>query len=60
MKEKHVRMALVNMAGIIILFAILMVLCKSGVLSNYIKGILMVCCIAVIMACSLNITVGYH
>ncbi len=59
MKNVHVRSTIYNLAGVIIIFGILVGLCQTGVLSNYIKGILMVCCIAIIMACSLNITVGY-
>lgn len=57
-KEKRKGM-IINLAGVLILFGVLVVLCETGMLSNYIKGILMVCGIAVIMACSLNITVGY-
>lgn len=49
---------LINLTGVLVLFAILVFFCENG-LSDYIKGILMVCCIAVIMAASLNITVGY-
>lgn len=48
-----------NCVGVLLLFGILVVLCETGTLSSYIKGILMVSAIAVIMACSLNITVGY-
>lgn len=57
-KEKLKGM-IMNLTGVLILFGILVVLCETGALSGYIKGILMVCGIAVIMACSLNITVGY-
>lgn len=50
---------LMNLIGVIVLFVILVILNESGVLSSYVSGILMVCGIAVIMASSLNITVGY-
>ena len=59
MKKERIHATLINFVSILIIFGILVGLCATGTLSNYIKGILMVCCIAIIMACSLNITVGY-
>ena len=44
--------------GIVVLFGILMGVCESGLASSYIKGILMTCCIAIIMTTSLNLTIG--
>lgn len=57
--KKQMKAMILNFICIVIIFGILVGLCETGTLSNYIKGILMVCCIAIIMACSLNITVGY-
>lgn len=57
-KEKK-KGILLNFAVVLLLYVILYVLCEGRVLSDYVKGILMVCCISVIMATSLNITVGY-
>ena len=59
MKNKGSKTSWLNILLILVLFGILVFLCEMGVLSNYIKGILMVCCISIIMACSLNVTVGY-
>lgn len=59
MPKEKVKSSVLNLAGVALLFVLLLVLCESGSLSDYIKGILMVCCISVIMACSLNITVGF-
>ncbi len=59
MKKNQLKATLLNFICILCVFGILVGLCESGILSNYIKGILMVCCISIIMACSLNITVGY-
>ena len=50
---------IVNLAGVLLLFLLLVILRETGALSNYISGVLMVCGIAIIMASSLNITVGY-
>ena len=57
-KEKGKAM-IVNLAGVLLLFLLLVILRETGALSNYISGVLMVCGIAIIMASSLNITVGY-
>lgn len=57
-KEKR-KSSCINLLGILVLFVVLVGLCETGTLSDYVKGILMVCCISIIMATSLNITVGY-
>ncbi len=59
MKKSSIKSSLINLVVLIIVFGILIVLCEFDILSNYIRGILMVCCISIIMACSQNITVGY-
>ena len=41
-----------------IVFGILVAVCETGAISLYVKGILMTCCIAVIMTTSLNLTIG--
>lgn len=58
-KKKRIHSSLINTISILLLFLLLVFLCQAGILSDYIKGILMVSCIAIIMATSLNITVGY-
>ena len=54
MKQSYIVCAV----GIAVLFGLLMAVCESGAANTYIKGILMTCCIAVIMTTSLNLTVG--
>ena len=49
---------LVCAIGVVALFGILMGVCESGMASTYIKGIMMTCCIAIIMTTSLNLTIG--
>ena len=44
--------------GVLVLFGILVAVCETGAISLYVKGILMTCCIAVIMTTSLNLTIG--
>ena len=48
---------LVCAIGVVALFGILMGVCESGMASTYIKGIMMTCCIAIIMTTSLNLTI---
>ena len=49
---------LVCAVGIVVLFGILMGVCETGAVSLYVKGVIMTCCIAVIMTTSLNLTIG--
>ena len=49
---------LVCAIGVAVLFGLLMAVCETGVASLYVKGIIMTCCIAVIMTTSLNLTIG--
>ena len=49
---------LVCAIGVAALFAVLMGVCETGVVSLYVKGVLMTCCIAIIMTTSLNLTIG--
>lgn len=44
--------------GVLVLFSILVAVCETGAISLYVKGVLMTCCIAVIMTTSLNLTIG--
>lgn len=44
--------------GVLVLFGILVAVYETGAISLYVKGILMTCCIAVIMTTSLNLTIG--
>ena len=57
--QRKAKNPLVNLIGIIVAFAVLVVLVRTGVVSTYISGILMTICISIIMATSLNIATGF-
>lgn len=50
---------LINTVAIVLIFIILSVLTNVGVLNKYLQGIVMLICINIILATSLNITTGF-
>lgn len=62
MPKEKLKSYLVNLAGVLILFALLGLLFESGVLgsrTNYIKGIFTTACYTIVMVASLNLLVGF-
>lgn len=57
--KRAIKSNLINLTAILLVFAALYLLNSAGMISNYIKGILMTVLISVIMATSLNITTGF-
>lgn len=57
-KEKK-RSSLINLIGVLVLFAVLVLACESGLAGSYVQGILMTAGISIIMATSLNIATGF-
>jgi len=60
-KEKKISY-LINLIGVILLFALLCVIFDGGILgskTSYIQGIVIMCMITVIMVCSLNLITGF-
>jgi len=59
MPKEKLRSSIINLIGITVLFAVIVILSETGIFTNYVKGILMACCIAIIMSVSLNIATGF-
>ena len=49
---------IINILGVRILFIVINILIQSGIINSYINGILILVCINVVLAISLNITAG--
>lgn len=49
---------IINILGVSILFVVINILIQSGMLNSYISGILILVCINIVLAISLNITAG--
>ena len=50
---------LINLVGVALLFVLMLVLIQIGVINNYYEGIVVMICINIILAASLNITTGF-
>ena len=62
MSKEKTKSYLINFAGVLLLFAFLMLLFESGMLgtrTNYIKGILTTACYTIVMVASLNLLTGF-
>ena len=57
-KEKF-RGSLINFAGLIVLFLLLIAIMESGIISGYVRGILVQCCFVIVMVTSLNLVMGF-
>ena len=49
---------IINILGVSILFIVINILIQSGMINSYISGILILVCINIVLAISLNITAG--
>lgn len=58
LKKKTVTSYLSNFAVIAALFAVLMILTETGMVTTYIRGIFIMICINIVLAVSLNLTTG--
>lgn len=56
--KKVLKSYIINVIAILAVFIILMSLTKMGVINKYIQGIIMIICVNIILATSLNITTG--
>ncbi len=59
MKKKLIKSYIINFTSIILIFLILFVCIRFELIDNYLQGILMIICINIILATSLNITTGF-
>lgn len=61
MRESHkksIRSSAINFVSVLLLYAFMMTLFSSGTLTNYHEGILIMACINVVLAVSLNLATG--
>ncbi len=59
MDNKHKKYYLINAAAILIAFIIIKLLMVTGLLNRYISTIIMLICINIVMATSLNLSTGF-
>lgn len=57
--KNSVKGSLINTVGVLALFALLYVVTENGIINNYIQGIIIQSCYAIIMVVSLNIATGF-
>lgn len=57
-KEKR-RGSLINFAGLVVLFILLVIIMESGMISSYVRGIAVQCCYVIVMVTSLNLVMGF-
>ena len=57
-KEKF-RSSLINFAGLVVLFVLLVIVMESGLVSGYVRGIAVQCCFVIVMVTSLNLVMGF-
>lgn len=58
MTKKTATSYIINLLGIVVLFAVLTILMQQGIISKYVTGILTLVCINIVLAVSLNVTTG--
>ena len=57
--KRRTKTMLINLVSVALVFVILALVKENGLINNYVQGILIQCCYAIIMAVSLNITIGF-
>lgn len=57
--KASLKASFVNLGGILLLFAVILLLMQAGVINKYYEGIVISICINIILAASLNITTGF-
>ncbi len=58
MSKEVLKSYIINAVSILLIFTILILLTKAGIINRYFQGIIMLICINIILATSLNITTG--
>jgi len=58
-RKDRLKGSLINFAGLLVLFFILVLVMQSGVVSSYVRGIIVQCFFAIIMVTSLNLVMGF-
>lgn len=58
-RKEKLKGSLINFAGLILVFALLVVIMESGAVSGYVRGILVQCFYVIVMVTSLNLVMGF-
>lgn len=58
-RKEKLRGSLINFAGLVLVFALLVVIMESGVVSGYVRGIIVQCFYVIVMVTSLNLVMGF-
>ncbi len=58
-RQAKFKSSLINLAGLVVLFILLVLVMESGVVSKYITGIMVQCCFVIVMVTSLNLVMGF-
>lgn len=58
-KKDRTKRLWITLAGVALLALLVWVADLAGLMDNYIRGIFIQCCFAIIMATSLNLVMGY-
>jgi branched-chain amino acid transport system permease protein len=58
-KQAKFRSSLINLAGLVVLFILLVLVMESGIVSKYVTGIMVQCCFVIVMVTSLNLVMGF-
>lgn len=58
-RNEKLKGSLINFAGLVLVFALLVVIMESGVVSGYVRGIIVQCFYVIVMVTSLNLVMGF-
>lgn len=58
-RKEKLRGSLINFAGLVLVFALLVVIMESGIVSGYVRGIMVQCFYVIVMVTSLNLVMGF-
>lgn len=58
-RSKSLKGSLINFAGLVLAFALLVVIMESGTVSGYVRGIIVQCFYVIVMVTSLNLVMGF-
>ncbi len=58
-RKEKLKGSLINFAGLVLVFALLVVIMESGVVSGYVRGIMVQCFYVIVMVTSLNLVMGF-
>ncbi len=58
-RKEKLKGSLINFAGLVVLFLLLVLVMESGIVSGYVRGIMVQCFYVIVMVTSLNLVMGF-